>query len=577
MQPRLVYKLVNDANLMLAYFSRYPYRDFILFGSFVLPPSLKPAYTKRPNQFISSKASPLHVQKDVYRDIQAPVVFDPNSVNAVDLFYNNEHLFRNETLRWIICDIQNLWLHYQARTDTIQTKQGSEERVFHKWRPWEHIYALNKVGKEPSAPQYNMYGKYIVKLYWMGSWRKITVDDVVPFDAVNKMLLPQSRLPHELWPMLLTKALLKIASLSFCTGDSFRKEFGDFSAVHALTGWLRQTIYIRKQDPDSSWNSLKSYLIEWKRPEDRALTDEDVVEENSKKDLEKGVKPAAQVKEKKLVSISNFASFDSFVARTTPIENEAYIRPERVVFTSLKSPILESQQESLNYCEDFLRQLGVTHSNWYPVCLTAIRTIPLKLPPEPKPVPAWKLIRPRPADFPPSEEQKPSDDIEEKEPIRSILASSAFMGSAVFRRSPEPSKDLQVDGRYRGLLQNSYWRLTVSAARHQLLVHQADLRQITADCQAGEEISGHLINQKAKSGIHCQSPLEKGLPCRFSQTDEPLRSINSHDRSATHKPKSLDFFRTPSEKDLSIWGNDENRLMHGYRRIHLCRLTGFFD
>ncbi|TGZ64002.1 hypothetical protein CRM22_006592 [Opisthorchis felineus] len=398
-------------------------------GSFVLPPSLKPAFTKRPNQFINSKA---------------PVVFDSSSVNAVDLFYNNEHLFQNETLRWIICDIQNLWLHYQARTDTTQTKQGSDERMLHKWRPWEHIYALNKVGREPSAPQYNMYGKYIVKLYWMGCWRKITVDDVVPFDADKNMLLPQSRLSHELWPMLLTKALLKIASLSFCTGDSSRKEFGDFSAIHALTGWLKQTIYIRKQDSDSSWNSLKSYLIEWRRPEDRTVTDvrkdEDVVEENSKKDLEKSVKPAAQVKEKKLVEKKHELGREpQSSARTTPIENEAYIRPERVVFASLKSSILESQRRSLNYFEDSLRQLGLTYSNSYPVCLTAIRTIPLKLSPAPKPVPAWKLIRPRPADFLLSEEQKPSDDIEEKEPIRSVLASSAFMGTAVFRQSPEPS------------------------------------------------------------------------------------------------------------------------------------------
>ncbi|KER22746.1 hypothetical protein T265_14789, partial [Opisthorchis viverrini] len=345
-------------------------------GSFVLPPSLKPAFTKRPNQFINSKVNILHAQKDVYTGIQVPVVFDSNSVNVVDLFYNNQHLFRNEPTRF------------------------------------------------------------------QGCWRKITVDDVVPFDGDKKMLLPQSRLPHELWPMLLTKALLKIASLSFCTGDSFRKEFGDFSAVHALTGWLRQTIYIRKQDSDSSWNSLKSYLIEWKRPEDRTVTDvrrdEDMVEENSKKDLEKGVKPAAQVKEKRLVEKKHESGRElQGSARTTPTENEAYIRPERVIFASLKSPVLETRPQSLNYCEESLGQLGVAYTDSYPVCLTAVRTIPLKLPPEPKPVPAWKLIRPRPADFPLSEEQKPSDDVEEKEPIRSVLASSAFVGSTIFRQSPE--------------------------------------------------------------------------------------------------------------------------------------------
>ena len=35
------------------------------------------------------------------------------------------------------------------------------------WRPWEHIYAINKLVKGPFIPVYNPYGKYAVRLYFM--------------------------------------------------------------------------------------------------------------------------------------------------------------------------------------------------------------------------------------------------------------------------------------------------------------------------------------------------------------------------------------------------------------------------
>lgn len=47
-----------------------------------------------------------------------------------------------------------------------------QESMFtHSWRPWEHIYALGKPpGKGTSTinqPQYNVYGKYVVKLFFL--------------------------------------------------------------------------------------------------------------------------------------------------------------------------------------------------------------------------------------------------------------------------------------------------------------------------------------------------------------------------------------------------------------------------
>jgi len=39
----------------------------------------------------------------------------------------------------------------------------------------------------------------------------------MPFDHEGNLLLPATSVPHELWPMLLTKALLKVAMLELVT------------------------------------------------------------------------------------------------------------------------------------------------------------------------------------------------------------------------------------------------------------------------------------------------------------------------------------------------------------------------
>lgn len=50
-------------------------------------------------------------------------------------------------------------------------------------------------------------------IFIQGAWRKVTVDDWMPFDDEGKLLLPATTNEHELWPMLLSKALIKVASL----------------------------------------------------------------------------------------------------------------------------------------------------------------------------------------------------------------------------------------------------------------------------------------------------------------------------------------------------------------------------
>ena len=77
--------------------------------------------------------------------------------------------------------------------------------------PSRHIYPQikNKEGKVLNL--YNPYGKYSLKLYVLGAWRRIDVDDRIMVDENDKKTLPWLK-SNELWLPLICKGLLKIAS-----------------------------------------------------------------------------------------------------------------------------------------------------------------------------------------------------------------------------------------------------------------------------------------------------------------------------------------------------------------------------
>ena len=116
----------------------------------------------------------------------------------------------------------------------------------HTGKPlWSKIYPQSANG----IPIYNNSGRYWVKLYYLGQLRKIEVDDKFPTSVKKQCLLPKSINKEELWPMLFTKALLKLQSFhAKYTQDQANeiKEVGDGSVMYALTGYIPQTIDLSK-------------------------------------------------------------------------------------------------------------------------------------------------------------------------------------------------------------------------------------------------------------------------------------------------------------------------------------------
>lgn len=74
--------------------------------------------------------------------------------------------------------------------------------------PHTCIYPKAKDGQ----PLLNSCGKYAVKLFWMGAWRRVIVDDKIPFDKSGNCLFEVGDVKHEIYHLLLAKAIYKVTA-----------------------------------------------------------------------------------------------------------------------------------------------------------------------------------------------------------------------------------------------------------------------------------------------------------------------------------------------------------------------------
>ncbi|XP_023289784.1 androglobin [Orussus abietinus] len=190
-----------------------------------------------------------------------PTVFVPGG-EQFDFSRNNGHILHSEFARWFISSVVDL--QYCGRSGLEVASEGNFlwNNANQPWQGWFNVYSLNKAGKGAAhRPSFNTHGKYIVRLFFMGCWRRFLVDDRIPVDEEGKPLLPCTANNFELWPMLLAKALLKIASLSWTP----IREITDFSVITCLTGWLCLSLDVTHLSTRSKWDFLRKYAdrFEW--------------------------------------------------------------------------------------------------------------------------------------------------------------------------------------------------------------------------------------------------------------------------------------------------------------------------
>ena len=133
----------------------------------------------------------------------------------------------NLNLGICLCDYCR-WVssQYQLLLDNNLYTENNKNHFLRK------IYPQDKNG----VPIYNPSGLYWVKLYHMGKFRKIVIDEKLPVNKETyETFLPQCESPFELWPMILTKAIIKLYSYKYKCDSYEQDEVGDCSILYSLT------------------------------------------------------------------------------------------------------------------------------------------------------------------------------------------------------------------------------------------------------------------------------------------------------------------------------------------------------
>ncbi|XP_023406369.2 androglobin [Loxodonta africana] len=510
-------------------------------GKIELPPSLKIYTWKRPQDIIFHR-TPVVVKNEI----------------TFDLFSANEHLIGSELMRWIISEIYAVWKIFNGAILNNYFKGNPGDSPVLAWKPWEHIYSLCKAVKG-HMPLFNSYGKYIVKLYWMGCWRKITIDDFLPFDEDNNLLLPATTYDLELWPMLLSKAIIKLANVDIHVAH--RRELGEFTVIHALTGWLPEVISLHPGYVDKVWELLKEILPEFKLPNELGSESKITVIDTKLKELGKEVKDGKEVKEvkdgKEGKDVRDNKPENSLTTLKVPEKSDrvpkekadvkdlgkkrskdgekekekfkfslhgsrpssdvqyslqslsdcssAIQSPHMVVYATFTPLYLFEKKifslEKMADSAEKLREYGLSHICSHPVLVTRTRSCPLVPPPKPPPVPPWRLIRQKKETVVTDEAQEPIV----KKPEQFLEISSPFLN---YRMNPFtiPTETHYVQSFIKKGMPPGSGLSTLTESDETANLSLADVNQLTGNVSQGNVASQIVLGKDEQTDLGLNDP-----------------------------------------------------------------------
>ncbi|KAJ1988975.1 cysteine protease [Coemansia spiralis] len=118
------------------------------------------------------------------------------------------------------------------------------ESNFNRQLITRHIYPRSNTG----TPVFNPAGKYMVKLFVNGLWRRVVIDDLLPVSEDGRLLCTYSAV-GDIGQSLIEKAFLKVMGGYDFPGSNSSTD------LHVLTGWIPEHVFIQ----DQSFNEARTW------------------------------------------------------------------------------------------------------------------------------------------------------------------------------------------------------------------------------------------------------------------------------------------------------------------------------